>query len=142
MIRYIFFSVAGHVKIAVNLMGEEGILWDEKQRQIFIWFKPLWDHSVFPSLWSVDFPLKICNMLLLHMSLSHPLWSKLGDWQFTVPGIFFFPFISVLFSASGRFYIQYVLSVITPSKSKLLNLFLGYKVWEWNPWSFWWHVYF
>lgn len=35
MIRFIFLSVDDHVKITINLMGEEGILWDEKQRQSF-----------------------------------------------------------------------------------------------------------
>lgn len=49
-----------------------------KNKGKFLWFNPLWDRCAFPSLWSVNFPLKICTMLLLHVALSHPLWSDLG----------------------------------------------------------------
>lgn len=141
MTRFIFLSVAGPVNIGRFThkppgWRENSVGWKTKanfyltQTSVGSLFSLLSGQSAFPE-----------DMLLLHVVLSHPLWSKLGVWQFTLPDTFL-SFISVLFSASGKFYIQCVLLVITPSRPKLLVGFLDYEGWEWKSWSFWCHILF
>lgn len=100
------------MKMAINLMGEKGILWDEKQKQVF--YDSILCGAAEQSasgLAGVHVPLKT-----VRVALSHPLSVTLreprrrdggrdggGGWHLRTPDVFPSLLQSALLSSSGKF---------------------------------------
>lgn len=105
-IWFLSLLMGGHVKVTLNHMGEEGLLWNEKQRLSFLWFNPPVGGlcSLFPC-GQLSSSQITWSPAPSHDSESSCQWQ--GLWYFTRPGL-----LSSAFRVSAVFSHQKIYSIL------------------------------